>query len=115
MGGTALIAASKYVHVCVREGGKRGRGECVCGWVGGCDCVDVGAIVWVGVGVIVWVKKGVCGWDSLDCCLNVHVCTCMCVLGKGGRRGGGSACVGGCDCVGGCGCDCVGEEGSVWV
>ena len=27
---TALIAASKYVHVCV----CRGSGKCMCGWVG---------------------------------------------------------------------------------
>ena len=75
MGGTALIAASKYVHVCVcwGRGEKRGRGECVCVWMGGCDCVDVGVIVWVGVGVIAWVRKGVCGCDGLDCCCKVCV------------------------------------------
>ena len=36
VGGTTLIAASKYVHVCVSgEEGQRGRGECVrvCGCV----------------------------------------------------------------------------------
>ena len=61
MGVTALIAASKYVqymYVCVREGGKRGRGSAcvgVCDCVGGCDCVGVGVIVWVGVGVLAWV------------------------------------------------------------
>ena len=66
MGGTALIAASKYVHVCVCR-------EYVCVWMGGCDCVDVGVIVWVGVGVIAWVRKGVCGCDGLDCCCKVCV------------------------------------------
>ena len=82
MGGTALIAASKYVHVCVGEGREEGEGG-VRVWVGGCDCVDVG--------VIAWVRKGVCGWDSLDCCLKV--CTCMCVSGEGG------VCVCVCVCV----------------
>ena len=34
MGGTALIAASKYIHVCVREGGRGGgRSACVGGRV----------------------------------------------------------------------------------
>ena len=36
MGGTALIAASKYVHVCVGGGGKRGS-VCVCVCV--CECM----------------------------------------------------------------------------
>ena len=72
--------------MCVRRGGE-GEGECVCGWGG--DCVGVGVIVQVGVGVIAWVRKGVCGGDSLDCCLKVHVCTCMCVSGEGGERGRG--------------------------
>ena len=64
MGGTALIAASKYVHVCVLGGAEEKEGG-VCGCVGGCDCV--------GVGVTAWVRKGVCGWDSLDCCRKVYV------------------------------------------
>ena len=42
MGGTALIAASKYVHVCVREEGKEGEG-------------GVHVCVWVGVTVWMWV------------------------------------------------------------
>ena len=48
VGGTALIAASKYmyVHVCVLGEGEEGEGG-VHVWVGGCDCVDVGVIVWV--------------------------------------------------------------------
>ena len=58
VGEEALIAASKFVHMCVGEGGM-----CVC--VGGCDCVVVG--------VIAWVRKGVCGCDGLDCCLKVCV------------------------------------------
>ena len=34
MGGTALIAASNFVHVCVCRGrGKVGEGKCVDGWV----------------------------------------------------------------------------------
>ena len=67
--GTALIAASKYVHVhvCVCRGrGQEGEGECVC------------VIVWVGVGVIAWVRKGVCGSYSLYCCCKV----CMCIRGE---------------------------------
>ena len=85
VGGTALIAASKYVHVCIGEGREEGEGG-GCVWVGGCDCVDVGVIMWVGVGVIAWVRKGVCGWDSLDCCLKVR--TSICVSGEGGVRCG---------------------------
>ena len=50
MGGTALIAASKYVHVCVS--GEEGVGvcDCVCDCVGGCgcDCVGEEGSVWVG-------------------------------------------------------------------
>ena len=49
MGGTALIAASNYVHVCVR-GDRRGGG-----------CVGMWMCVTVGVGVTAWVRKGVCG------------------------------------------------------
>ena len=66
MGITALIATSKYVHVCVCRGrGKRGRGSvCECGSV--CDCVGVGVIVWGSVRVILWVRNGVCRCDSLD-------------------------------------------------
>ena len=34
MGETALIAASKYVHLCVCHGrGEEGKGECVCVWM----------------------------------------------------------------------------------
>ena len=36
MGGRALIAASNYVHVCVR--GDRREGGGVCGYVDVCDC-----------------------------------------------------------------------------
>ena len=86
--GTALIAASKYVHVCVCRGrGEEGRGSV-------CDCVGVVVIVWVSVGVIAWVRKGVCGWYSLNCCCRV----CMCVRGECG-----------------CGCDCMGVGVIVWV
>ena len=35
MGGADLIAASKYVHVCVSGNGERGGGGSVCG----CGCV----------------------------------------------------------------------------
>ena len=41
MGGTALMAASKYVYVCVCWE----RGVCVC--VCGCDCVGEDGNVWV--------------------------------------------------------------------
>ena len=41
MGGTALIAASKCVHVCVLGEAEEKEGECVGGWVG--------ATVWVWV------------------------------------------------------------------
>ena len=61
-GWTALIAAFKYVHVCVywgrvgrRESGVRVcvcvcDGVCVCNCVGGCECDCVGeeGSVWVG-------------------------------------------------------------------
>ena len=71
---TALIDAVEYV--CEERGGREWERECVCG----CDCVDVG------VGVIAWVRKRVCACDSLDCCLKVHVCSCMCVSGEEGKR-----------------------------
>ena len=58
MGGTALIAAVKYV--CGGRGSEKGRGVCVCvGCVCGCDCVGVGVIVWMGV--IAWVRECVGG------------------------------------------------------
>ena len=74
VGGTALIAVSKYVHVYVSEEvGKRGRGRCVC------VCVCVSVIVCVCVGVIARVRECVGGTALIAAVMCVRRGECVCV------------------------------------
>ena len=77
MGGTALIAAIKYMYVCAcGGGGEEGEGGvcgCGCDWDSGCDCVCVCGCDCMG-------EEGVCGWGSLDCTCRHDCVFNVCIL-----------------------------------